>query len=197
MGLNSTSDSYIIIRIKRGDEAAFRTLFDTWCGKLFHFSFRYLKSHEQAEEVVQDTLLKIWTIRQDLDETLPLSPLLFTICQRICIDLLRRAAASGAATEALWQNYTGLCNSTEEAVLLADLESFTEEALGRLPAQQQQVFRLSRYEGLSHAEIAERMQISRETVKKHSAEALKRMRLYFSKYGSAWMVLLFTVWIKK
>mgnify|MGYP001056786673 CR=1 FL=1 len=185
------TDVELIQRLKQGDESAFRQIFDIWHKKLYHFSLRYLNSREEAEETIHDTLLKVWSSKEKLDEFSLIDPYIYTICKRICLNKIREAARSKAAAAALWNKYQDISRSTEEALNLAELERFTEIALQKLPRQQQLVFRLSRYEGLSHQEIAERLQISKETVKKHSAEALKALRTHFDVYGLTWLFILY------
>lgn len=186
------SEAELISLLKVGDEAAFRLLFDLWHKKLFHFSFRYTKSKEHAEEIVQDALLTLWVNRTKLDETHPLGPYLYTISKRKSLNMLRQAATSQKTAELLWRSFNDAINTTEESVYLSELEDLTERALQTLPAQQQIVFRLSKYEGLSHQEIAERLDISKETVKKHSAEGLKTLRIHLKKHGLAYLMLAYT-----
>ncbi len=186
------SEADLISLLKKGNEDAFRLLFDIWHKKLFHFCFRYTKSKEQAEEIVQETLLTLWVNRIKLDETYPLGPYLYTISKRMSLNVLRQAATSQRTAEILWRNFKDAANTTEEAIHLSELEELTEKALQNLPAQQQIVFRLSKYEGLSHQEIAKRLNISTETVKKHSAEALKTLRIHLKKYGLGYLLLVYT-----
>lgn len=186
------SETELISLLKKGNEDAFRILFDIWHRKLFHFNFRYTKNREQAEEIVQDTLLTLWVNRVKLDNSYPLGPYLYTISKRMSLNVLRQAATSQKTAEILWRNFNDAANTTEEAVHLSELEELTEKALQNLPPQQQIVFRLSKYEGLSHQEIAERLDISKETVKKHSAEALKTLRIHLKKHGLAYLMLVYT-----
>ena len=188
---NVYTDNELVALLKRGSEPAFRYLYDTWHKKLYHFSLRYLNSREQAEEVVQDTLLSLWNSRDKLDDQQLVGPYLYTICKRYCLNQIRDTARSKAAAEVLWQKYQDISHSTEEALDLADLEHFTELALQKLSSQQQLVFRLSRYEGLTQEEIAVRLDISKETVKKHSAVALKSLRIHFEKHGLIWLFLIY------
>lgn len=188
---NTHTDIELIALIKQGNEVTFRYIFDYWHKKLYHFSLRYLNNRELAEEVVHDTLLNFWNGRQTLDMQYPIGSLLYVICKRLCLNRIREAARLKTAAEALWKNYNDISNSTEEALNLAELEAFTENALRKLPKQQQLVFRMSRYEGLTQQEIADRLQISKETVKKHSAEALKALRIHFDTYGLAWFFMLY------
>ncbi|MNL03699.1 ECF RNA polymerase sigma factor SigW [compost metagenome] len=184
------SDQELVVLLKQNKEHAFRLIFDAWHKKLYHFSLRYLNSREQSEEAVHDAFISLWTSREKIDENQPLGAYLYTICKRLCINRIRDAARLNAAAEALWAKYQDISYSTEEVLNLAELETFTELAIQKLPKQQQLVFRMSRYEGLSHLEIAERLSISKETVKKHSAEALKALRLHFKTYGFSWLLLL-------
>ncbi|WEK17850.1 MAG: RNA polymerase sigma-70 factor [Candidatus Pedobacter colombiensis] len=185
------TDQELTTLLKQDSQAAFKQVFDSWHKKLFHFSLRYLNNREEAEEAVHDTFLNFWAYRQSLDTEYPVEALLYTTCKRLCLNRMRGASRSKVAHDVLWNNYEDICNSTEEALNLADLEIFTERAILKLPKQQQLVFRMSRDEGLSQKVIAEKLQISKETVKKHSAEALKSLRIHFNNYGLLWYFMLF------
>ncbi len=191
MSYGGYTDKELVVLLRQNDEVAFRHIFDTWHKKLYHFSLRYLNSREQSEEAVHDALINLWASRQKIDESQPLGAYLYTICKRLCLNRIRDAARSHAAAEKLWARYQDISHSTEEMLNLAELEDFTEQALEKLSKQQQLVFRLSRYEGLSQLEIAEKLNISKETVKKHSAEALKALRVHFETYGVSWLFLIF------
>ncbi|MNL20876.1 RNA polymerase sigma factor [compost metagenome] len=71
-------------------------------------------------------------------------------------------------------------NDTEDGIILSDLMVFAESAIKELPKQQQIVFRLSRFEGLSYEEIADRLNLSKNTVKNHLVVAVKTLRAQFS-----------------
>jgi RNA polymerase sigma factor (sigma-70 family) len=83
--------------------------------------------------------------------------------------------------EKMWLNCQTTTNETEEGILLEDLERFTEQVLGSLPKQQQLVYRMSRQQELSYDEIAEELNISRNTVKNHLVSALKTLRTQLQK----------------
>lgn len=185
------TDQQLVILLKQNNEAAFRLIFDAWHKKLYHFSLRYLNSREQSEEAVHDAFINLWSSREKIDENQPLGAYLYTICKHLCFNRLREAARFHSASEKLWSMYQDISHSTEEMLNLAELEVFTELAIEKLSKQQQLVFRMSRYEGLSHQEIADKLNISKETVKKHSADAIKLLRIYFEAYGVSWLFLIF------
>ena len=175
-----STDANLMIRLKAGDESAFKSVFDVWYKKLYYFSFKFLKNREHAEEVAQETMMQLWINREKLDEKLPVGPYLYTIVRRLSLNSLRQIASYQSASAFHFASIKESANTTEEAVSLAELKRITEEALVLMPKQQQQVYRLSRNEGMSLDEIAEEMGILKNTVKKHLSEALKAIRKHFS-----------------
>jgi len=186
----------LLLALKAGDEAAFRKVFDLHFKRLHTFSFRFLKNKEQAEEIVHDALLNLWLNRQKLNTELSVLPYLYTITRRLALNALRDVATSQKAMDRLWVTMEKLSNETEEAVLLSDLKQFTEQSLLSLPLQQQIVFKMSRYEGLSYDEIAEKLNISRNTVKNHLVAALKTLRTHFGQSDTAYFILLSAIIFK-
>lgn len=174
-----------------GDERAFRKVFDRFHRKIFQFAFNFLKDKAQSEEIVQDTFLNFWLHRGRLDPAQPIAPLLFTMARRSLVDAWRRAAHSERFRQHVRQFMASVSNETEEQVMRNDLERITQEALSLLNQQQQQVFQLSRNEGLSYEEIAEQMQISKHTVKYHLVNALKILKAHFNKHGIGYLYLIF------
>ena len=89
-------------------------------------------------------------------------------------------ASSKSAAEHHFVNLKVTVNTTEDALSLSELKRITAEALALMPEKQQQVYRMSRNEGLSLDEIALSLGILKNTVKKHLSEALKMIRIHFA-----------------
>lgn len=191
------SEKQILLALKAGEESAFRMVFDQNFKKLYAFSFRLLKNKEQAEEVVHDALLSVWLNRHKLNEQLAIAPYLYTITRRLTLNALRHIAISQKMIDQLWLDIEKVSNSTEETILLSDLQRFTDSSLNILPQQQQIVFKMSRYEGLNYDEIAEKLNISRNTVKNHLVAALKTLRVYFNLSDMSCFLLLSSIFLKK
>lgn len=166
----------LIEAFKAGDENAFKTVFDQNFKKLYVFSFKLLKSHEQAEEVVNDAFLNVWMNRERIDVEQPILPYLYTATKRLALNSLRSIASSQKAVEGLWNTIDEISNQTEEVVFSNDLQRIAESKIAVLPPQQQQIFKLSRYEGLSYEEIAQKLNLSKNTVRNHLSAALKSLR---------------------
>ena len=174
-------DFELISRIKEGDESAFRIVFDLYSSKLYAFSYRFLKEKEPCQEVVQEVFLNLWLNRAKLDTQYPIAPYLYTITRRLTLNVLRHVATSQSAMNKMWLNVKKVSNETEQEVFLDDLSRFTEQVLSKMPKQQQLIFRMSRHQELSYDEIAEELNISRNTVKNHLVAALKTLRTQLNK----------------
>ena len=183
----------LIMRLRDGDESAFREVYDQYSQRIYGLAYQFFKNKEQSKEVVQETMLRLWEHRLQLNSEYPLAPWLFTIARRVTLNMLRQTATSEAARKKLWLTMHPEHNETEEAILSADLERLTTLMLNKLPLQQQMVFRLSRFEGLTYEEIAARMQISVHTVKYHLTGALKTLRACFDKTEVLLPALLLTI----
>jgi RNA polymerase sigma-70 factor (family 1) len=173
-------DDDLVLAFKAGDEKAFKLVFEQNFHKLYAFAYKLLKSKEQSEEVVHDAFLSAWNNRDRINASLPITPYIYTITKRLALNTLRQIASSQKAVDELWKRLEDRSNLTEEAIFFNDLQRFTESKVALLPAQQQQVFRMSREQGLSHEEISDKLQISKNTVRNHLFLALKTLRQHIN-----------------
>lgn len=182
----------LIARLRDGEEAAFRAIYEQLHGRIYRFIFSLVKESAKTEELVQETFVALWLHRGNLDIEQPLYPLVYLTAKRLAIDHFRKKLLEISTKEHVIRQTVPYTNETEEAIFLADLNRITDESIKALPAQQQTVFRLSRQEGLSYDEIAERLRISPNTVRNHMVSALKALRLHFSRHGVMfwWLLVL-------
>ncbi|MFD1628308.1 RNA polymerase sigma factor [Pseudopedobacter beijingensis] len=165
-----------IENLRKGDQQAFEHVYKNYGAQVYRLAFRFLKDKAQSEEIVQETFIKLWLNREKLDINGNLWLYLYVIAKRLSLNELRKISQSEELSAQLLLNITDAHNGTEEEVLAADMEKFTESVLNKLPNQQQTIFRLSRVEGLTHQQIAEKLGISPNTVKNHMVEALKNIK---------------------
>jgi RNA polymerase sigma-70 factor (ECF subfamily) len=185
------AESDYLRRLKQDDERAFDALFRHYSALVYRFAYSYLKSRPAAEEIVQECFIKIWEKRAQLRDDLPLKGYLFTTAHHAVLNELRRdqhnlrlhgqvAAAAGPA-------------SVPNEVEYQEMEALYQAALERLPPKQREAFLLSRQQGLSYPEIAERQGVSVKTVEAHMVQALKTMRSYFRLHGGGILGILLTL----
>lgn len=161
--------------LQAGDTAVFRLLFDEFQPRLYRFLWLKLRVVEQAEDLVQETFLRFWNARAQLRPGGNIEIYLFRIASNLATDVLRRPKRDNNRLDAEAQSLsTGpTIDQTLESEQLADIIAMLISAL---PEGPRTAFILSRYEDLSHAEIAKIMELSVKTVEKHIGKALRLLR---------------------
>ncbi|WKN44127.1 RNA polymerase sigma factor [Tunicatimonas pelagia] len=170
------SETTLIKRVSQGDHLAFKQIFNQHKDAIFGYSYKFIKSSTLAEETVQEVFLKIWQNRAKLDPAYPIKPYLYKVARNHVYNTLRNAAYSDQLKEQVFYRQTACRNVTEDQVVYRDLEAFQEQAIQGLPTRRQLIFRMSRTEGLSHEEIAQRLNISPNTVKDQITKALRTIK---------------------
>ena len=178
------SDKILIIFIKQGNTKAFRLFFDRYHKKLYHFAYSILKSREEAEEVVQEVFTKIWELRQQLDDSTSWGGYLFKATRNLSLNVLRKRINERYYAESISRNPTLEDHGTSSGIDHNELKSFYENALLEIPEKRRQVFILSREEGLSYKEIAEKLNISVNTVDTQIRRTLDFLREKLKEFRS-------------
>lgn len=179
----------VVTRLTRGDEAAFGELYSAYKGGVIHFAMKFIKSRDFAEDVFQDAFTVVWQSRQCIHPETPFSSYLFTIVKNRLLNSLRNLESETKIKEAMLLEAVDFTNDTQHTILENDLLALIEKAKNELTLKQRQVFELSRDNQLSHAEIAEKLGISKNTVKEHITVSLKVIRSYLMKYAGAYAEL--------
>ena len=173
----------LIARLRDSEEAAFRAIYEQLHRPIYRMLLSLVKDRSKTEELLQETFVSLWVNRTNLNDEQPLFPLIYLTAKRHAIDFFRKKLTETRAIDQVKIAADTRTNHTEEAVLFGDLNQFAQETIQALPVQQQKVFILSRDEGLSYDEIAERLQISPNTVRNHMVCALKALNRRFSQHG--------------
>jgi RNA polymerase sigma-70 factor (ECF subfamily) len=168
-------------RLARGDASAFETIFEFYKKRVFGLALKMLKSETEAEEIVQDVFLSIWLAKANLSYINDPEAYLFTITYNTIYTRLKKASRNRELLNTIIHHLTEIQNTTDETVAAHETGELINEAIQQLPPQQRAVYELSKQEGLSYNEIAERMHLSRNTVRNHLSEAMKTIRTFLKK----------------
>jgi len=182
-------DPNILIEIRAGKQDAFERLFKAFYQQLCHYAFNYLKDSDEAEETVQDVMVKLWENRAQIETIQNIKSYLFRSVTNRCLNRIKHEAV-----KQMHRNES-LFNSKSETSALQnleknELEKSIQNALNHLPEQCRRAFELSRFNEMSYKEIAETMEISIKTVENHIGKALKIMRNELAAY----LTLLFFIY---
>ncbi|MDI3321284.1 RNA polymerase sigma factor [Pinibacter soli] len=168
-----------ILAIINGDETAFREVFNGYHEKLYFYIFTKTKSAYLAEEVVQLSFIKLWKYRKSLNPSLAFSTQLYRIATTTLIDLLRKQSLSQDLTVGLEKTDIPSDEDFYANNGAKEMQAQLQTAMLSLPPVRRKVFEMSRMEGLSYKEIAQRLSISTKTVEHHISKALKALRIHF------------------
>lgn len=176
------NEAHLLQRLAVGEQDAFRQVFEQYWDQVYAVGLKISKSPELAKDLAQETFMKLWHQRAQLNAVTNFRAYLNVLSRNLAIDHLRKKVFT-ADNEDYLLNYF----HEDTAMLTGDaeykeLEQILSEAVNQLPPQMQQVFRLSRFEGLSHAEIAARMNITLVTSKSYMVRALAAIRKHLSRY---------------
>lgn len=174
-------ESELLDKIARRDEHAFGIVYELYHRKIYTFSLQLLKSTELAEEVMQESFLKIWLLGEALMEVRNIESYLLTISRNKCLDILRQMEREAKADRNSNRIWTEEHNETMEAILLQDTMSLLQSGVDLLPPQQKLVYQLCHQQGLKYEEAAQKLNLSPLTIKKHMQHALRFLRTYIAK----------------
>ncbi len=169
------------------DRNSFRKIFCSYYQPLCHLSMSYLKDEDEAKEVVQDSFLKLWEVRSDLNENSNLRNFLFTLVKNNCLNILKRRQILLKHHEKIrWiemsYQYESLKRIGDHYMEFDELQDKIVQAVEKLPESCRVVFKMSRFEDLKNREIAEKLAVSQKTVEAHLTKALKILRTELKDY---------------
>jgi len=176
-----TSDFNIDIDLlKNGDIPTYEAIYNEFFGTLFSLCYQYVSKVADAEEIVQDSFLKLWEIRTKLSDQTNIKNFLYTIAKNNCLNFIRNEQiASFHLTqygEELKSNYEALSTLNDDFGKIEELKSRIDQAVDSLPERWKTVFRMSRDENLRYRDIAEKLSISEKTVEANITKALRRLK---------------------
>lgn len=177
---NLRSNSELLVLIRKDDQVAFYHIYERYCKRLYAFVLKYIKQKEDAEEIVQEVFVKIWESRNKIDAYSSFESFLFTIAYNATISMLRKRASESKYIDHI-KSLQYINNSPDliDEIHFNELNSKVQFLLNELTPRQREIFQLSREEGLSHDEIAKRLNISVNTVKKHISNTLAFLKSNF------------------
>lgn len=180
--------------VAEGDEAAFTEIFKRWDKRIFAFTFKMIKSEHQAEEITQEIFIKLWEKRHQLAGIDNPEAWMIRAAANHTLDRIKKHLSEDRMLQRLAailaERTEQRSASADERLLLHQSEKLVQDAISSLPERQQQLYRLSRVEGLSYDEIAAQLSISRFTVRNQVQAALASVKEYLEKNGGLQALLL-------
>ena len=170
------------------DKISFRNDILPLKNKLFRLALRITLNNADAEDIVQETLIKVWKKRESWNEIESIEAFCYSICRNLALDRTRRADKFSESLDET-QNMavdTSYSSNPEEQVQQSDRIKLVKELIDHLPEKQRSVIQLRDFEGKSYKEIADIMQMTDEQVKVtlfRARQTIKKKFLATEDYG--------------
>lgn len=176
----------LVLSLRKGEKLAFREIYNDFFGVLYHLSLQYTQDTNVSEEIVQDTFMKLWEIRETLNDQFNIRNFLYTIAKNNCLNYLRNQKIALKHQENIKYhemqfNYEAL-DKMGSFIEFEELRTKIESAIAGLPDELRETFLLSRFDELHYKEIAEKQSISVKTVEARITKTLKILRLELKDY---------------
>ena len=175
-------EKVLLSRIKIGDSSAFSHIFIAFYKDFVIFASRYTKDQVNAEEIVQDTFVKLWEEHESLNVSVSIKYYLLKVVQNKCIDWCRHNKIKRTYDHLVSENTSWFVHDTDIYILHSELQEQIDAALAKLPDEISGAFRMNRYKGLKYREIADIMGVSVRTIEVRIGRALHILRIQLKDY---------------
>jgi len=166
----------VVAQLISGSRPAFNQIFSRYHQKLYFFSLGYLKSERDAEEIVQETFIKLWERRQDLKPELSIQAYLFQIAFNFIRKRMIRTIREDEFRHDLAGELADFDDHTANTLNYHFLLEHISQLISELPPRQKQILELRKLEDYSVKEIAEMLGLSIKTIEAHLTAALKFLK---------------------
>lgn len=175
------SENYFLLSaVRHGDQKAFDALFRKYYPMLCAYGHRFV-ALEDAEEIVEDSLLWIWENRGTLDIESSLSSYLFKMVYRRALNKLAHIDATQRADTRFYEEMQEMLQDTDY-YQMEELTKRIEKAIAALPESYREAFVMHRFRDMSYKEIAEILGVSSKTIDYRIQQALKQLRIELKDY---------------
>lgn len=169
--LTPINEHDVLRQLRKGNETAFETIYNTYYQQLIGHLLRLLKSTELAKEVVQDTFMALWEHRERIDESKSIKAYLFKIATNNAYNIFKRAVHDEKVRAYLYPAIEASYEHIETQLAEKENEQRLREILQRMPAKQRIVYTLCKLHGKSYEEASKELNISIGTIHTHIKRA--------------------------
>jgi RNA polymerase sigma-70 factor, ECF subfamily len=186
-------DLKVVEALIAGDELMFEQLFRHYYNSLCNYANGILNNADEAEDIVQQVMITIWDKRNSLQITASLKSYIYRSVHNTALNRIRKQKMIAGYEAAKQYSVTAADIVTSNAVISNELNRLIGIAVNKLPEQCRMVFKLSRFESMKYAEIADHLGISVKTVENHMGKALRLLRIELKDF-LIWLILISQTW---
>ena len=183
-------EKLLLAELKHGNQAVFTLIFKKYYRDLVIFGLHFIHDKSVCEDMVQNIFCKLWQNRESLEITTSLRSFLIRSIRNNCLDELRHRKVIREHEASETHEFVLMNLDTEQYVLYSDLQDHLDRAIGLLPQDCREAFRMHRIEGLKYREIAKKLNVSERTVEVRIGRSIGLLRTQLKAFLSLLLLLL-------
>ncbi|MCO4294228.1 RNA polymerase sigma-70 factor [Solitalea sp. MAHUQ-68] len=185
------TDNELVAMLKGRDQEAFTEIYNRYWATMYAHVYKMLRSQEESKDLLQDLFSSLWLKAEDINIETKLSGYLYLAARNRVFNLIQQNKVKNdyiaSVMKFVSETDTSILQRLDEKELIRAIDS----EIQNLPAKMREIFELSRKENLSHKEIAAKLNISDQTVRKQIQNALRILRPKINGIQAATAILLF------
>jgi RNA polymerase sigma-70 factor (ECF subfamily) len=178
-----------IVELKAGNAKVYEVLFRQLYELLCQYAYSILHNYDEAEDIVQKIFCKLWEQREKIEIHTSIKSYMYRMVHNACLNKIKQWQVQSEHHELIAYQSVTTSNQAEHGMVHKELSHHIDAAIACLPNRCREAFLLSRMQHLSYMEIAQRMQISHNTVEIQIVKALKILREKLKDYLTIWVWL--------
>ena len=193
---NSLDEKELLIKLQSGDRVSFERLYNTYSDRIYSKLLKLTKAEDIADELLQDTFVKLWDKRHLINPDLYFKAWLYKVAENELYQFYRKVARDKKLQAHIIDTFTEAYSHTEEDIYLKESRELLNRAIDQLSPQRKEVFNLCKIEGKSYDEAASLLGISPSTVSNHLVKANTSIRKYLFHSKESIALLLAALMVK-
>lgn len=185
------TDQQLVVLLKEGKQGAFTEIYDRYWALMYIHVYKMLRDKEETKDLLQDVFSSLWLKSSELKVETKLSGHLYLSARNRVFNLIQRNKVKSDYLGSIAMFLSEAGTETMEKLNEKDLINVIESEIKNLPEKMREIFELSRKKNLTHKQIAEKLNLSDQTVRKQVQNALRILRLKLNSLGVGAFCLLF------
>ncbi|GAA3938385.1 sigma-70 family RNA polymerase sigma factor [Chitinophaga oryziterrae] len=177
----NTQDAELVVRLQQGEVNAFDTLYWKYHQAVYRNIFKFVKEQIVTEDILQEVFAKLWEKRKEINPSQSVAGWLFVISFNLSVDYVRKKLREQTIHKELLNLDFDDDYSLDRKNVYEDQYQLLEKAIAQLSPKKRKIVTLCKLEGKTYDEVAEELNISRNTVKEHLSIAMVKLNDYIQK----------------
>lgn len=183
MQVSHTEELELLKKLRVQDEAAFSELYALYIKRIYAYALSIVKSPMLAEDIAQETFVKLWESAAFVQTDRPLQAFLFTIARNRALNLIRKASRESWVTDEIIEHAIQQSENGLQYIERKQTSEYINKAIAQLPPQRRLIYDLCRNYGYSYKQAAEKLGIKDTTVNSQMVKAIKSIKDFMIRNG--------------